>query len=783
MTALHRGLIVALRAVLALLIAGAVLLAAGMVLAPATDHRLVVIRSGSMEPAMPVGSLLVVASVDPREVRPGDVVTVAIDSGSLLTHRVLRVTSLDGYPAVELHGDANAVADVDVVSLDRLVGRVALVAPIAGFAAWWLANPAGLAAFVALIGLIAVVIRALGRRSWRPRRRHRRIWKALRRGPLGAQAAVVERGLWLGLDRPVLALALALVLAAGGGATLVSGAFFTASAGVGGNTFTTGMWAPSDYRSVSSGPWGAAATWERYNGIAWVVATRPPSSTDGVVTVSAGHSVNVTADVVVDQVVVTSGGQLTIAGGVVVRVEDGPGTDVDLPGTLDAAGTLTVQSGAVVAIGGGGLLRNSGLVDGSGTLAVNSGTIQASGGARTIALPMTLSGDLTVPGDHDLTCSGVITGSGSLVKTGSGTLVLARANTYTGATTVSGGTLALGIANAIGSASAVTVAGGATLDLAGYAETMGSLAGAGTVTSSVTGAVTLTVGNTTGTTFSGVLADGAGTLALTKAGTGTLVLAGANTYTGATTVSGGIVRVQAATALGTTATGTTVASGAAIEIDGAGLVIAEPVTSLIGTGVGGSGALRNLAGANTWSGAITLGTGGATVASDAGTLTTGAVGGATRTLTVTGAGNTTIGGVIATTSGTLVKTGTGTLTLARANTYTGATTVSGGIVRVQAATALGTTATGTTVASGAAIEIDGAGLVITEPVTSLIGTGVGGTRRPAQPRGRQHLVGCHHDRRGRRHGRLRRRHPDHGCGRWGDPDPHRHRAGNTTSAV
>ena len=361
---------------------------------------------------MPVGSLLVVASVDPREVRAGDVVTVALDSGSLLTHRVLRVTSLDGYPAVELHGDANAVADVDVVSLDRLVGRVALAAPIAGYAAWWLANPAGLAAFVALIGLIAVASRALGRRSWRPHRRHRRFWKALRRGPLGAQAAVVERGLWLGLDRPVLALALALVLAVGGGATLVSGAFFTASAGVGGNTFTTGMWAPSDYRSVSSGPWGAAATWERHNGIAWVVATRPPSSTDGVVTVSAGHSVNVTADVVVDQVVVSPGGQLTIASGVVVRVEDGPGTDVDLPGTLDAAGTLTVQSGAVVAIGGGGLLRDSGLVNGSGTLTVNSGTIQASGGARTIALPMTLSGDLTVPGDDDLTVGGVIAGSG-----------------------------------------------------------------------------------------------------------------------------------------------------------------------------------------------------------------------------------------------------------------------------------------------------------------------------------------------------------------------------------
>ena len=68
-----------------------------------------------------------------------------------------------------------------------------------------------------------------------------------------------------------------------------------------------------------------------------------------------------------------------------------------------------------------------------------------------------------------------------------------------------------------------------------------------------------------------------------------------------------MLRVQSNAALGTTAGGTTVASGAAIEIDGTGLLIAEPITSLIGTGIGGAGALRNLANDNTWSGAITLG--------------------------------------------------------------------------------------------------------------------------------------------------------------------------------
>jgi hypothetical protein len=55
-------------------------------------------------------------------------------------------------------------------------------------------------------------------------------------------------------------------------------------------------------------------------------------------------------------------------------------------------------------------------------------------------------------------------------------------NTYTGATTISAGTLRLGATNAISSASALTVAVGATFDLNGFSDIIGSLAGAGSVT-------------------------------------------------------------------------------------------------------------------------------------------------------------------------------------------------------------------------------------------------------------------------------------------------------------
>jgi len=67
----------------------------------------------------------------------------------------------------------------------------------------------------------------------------------------------------------VAALLLVMAVAMSGGATLQSAAIFTASVDLGNNTFTTGSWAPNDYRSVATAPWSSASTWQRYNGTAW----------------------------------------------------------------------------------------------------------------------------------------------------------------------------------------------------------------------------------------------------------------------------------------------------------------------------------------------------------------------------------------------------------------------------------------------------------------------------------------------------------------------------------
>ena len=304
---------------------------------------------------------------------------------------------------------------------------------------------------------------------------------------------------------------------------------------------------------------------------------------------------------------------------------------------------------------------------------------------------------------------------GHSIKSGTGTLILWGTNTYSAPTTLSAGVLAIAADAAMGTAPAVPVAG--QLVFSG-----GTIQATATFTIdpnrgvTLSGAGTISVDPDCVLGYGGVIAGGGN---LTKAGSGSLVLSGANTYTGTTTVSTGVVRVQSAAALGDTSGGLSVTSGAGVEIDGLGLVVPEPITSLRGTGFNNLGALRNLGGNNEWSGAVALGSGGASANSDAGTLTlSGGVSGNARPLTVDGGGDTVISAPIATTSGSLTKEGTGILTLSAVNTYTGATIVNAGTLRVGVTDSVGASSA-LTVAVGATFDLNG----YSDTVGSLAGAG------------------------------------------------------------
>jgi fibronectin-binding autotransporter adhesin len=393
-------------------------------------------------------------------------------------------------------------------------------------------------------------------------------------------------------------------------------------------------------------------------------------------------------------------------------------------GTLTLSGANTYSGGSILNSGTVIISSNGNLGAPATAATINAATLEIAAtftSTRNFTLGSATS-TVQVDPTFTFTANGIFSSTGTLNKTGTGTLVLGGANTYTGATNINAGTLRNGTANVIPDTSAVTVASGATYDLNSFSETIGSLAGAGTVTSGAAGALTLAAGgDNTSTLFSGVLQNGSGTVAFTKSGTGTLTLTGANTYSGLTTVSGGILLIQNSAALGTTVGGTTVSSGATLELQSGIAVGAEPLT-LNGAGVSNFGALRNLSGNNSFAGAITL-TSASTIYSDAGTLTlTGGIVNGGFAATFGGAGNISESNVISG-IGALVKNDSGVLTLSGSNTFTGSTTISAGVLQVNTNNALGTAASGTTVANGAALSLNAVNYSTAEPLT-VNGTGI-----------------------------------------------------------
>ena len=196
------------------------------------------------------------------------------------------------------------------------------------------------------------------------------------------------------------------------------------------------------------------------------------------------------------------------------------------------------------------------------------------------------------------TFAGVISGSGSLIKSGPGIDTVSGANAYTGTTSINGGTLQLGAPTSIGSASAVTVAGGATFDLNGFAETAASVAGSGNISLGNGGALSEGADNTS-TQFSGVIS---GTGSVTKAGTGTLSLTGANTFSGSVAVTAGTLSIDTDARFGNFSNGVTLAGGTlqAVATFSSSRTITLGAASTINTGgnsvtllgaIGGGGSL------------------------------------------------------------------------------------------------------------------------------------------------------------------------------------------------
>ncbi|HEY1277469.1 MAG TPA: signal peptidase I [Thermoleophilaceae bacterium] len=147
----------------------AVGLALALVAPFAFGARPLTVLSGSMEPNLHVGDVVVVKRVEPRDVRPGQVVTFHDPErgGDLVTHRVRAMHARGGKIDFVTRGDANNASEHWRIAADGELGRAVYRIPAVG-RLFVLARSHGAALILLIASLAALAVLELVA-IWRPK--------------------------------------------------------------------------------------------------------------------------------------------------------------------------------------------------------------------------------------------------------------------------------------------------------------------------------------------------------------------------------------------------------------------------------------------------------------------------------------------------------------------------------------------------------------------------------------------------------------------------------------
>lgn len=126
-------------------------------------YELYAIVSGSMEPSIPVGSVVYAKAAEPGEIQPGDVVVFygGHASDTVITHRAVENHSADRELLTK--GDANDGNDMLPVSYSNVIGKVELSIPLLGFLLPLITGTSG-KIYLAGVLIAGVLFRILGSR-------------------------------------------------------------------------------------------------------------------------------------------------------------------------------------------------------------------------------------------------------------------------------------------------------------------------------------------------------------------------------------------------------------------------------------------------------------------------------------------------------------------------------------------------------------------------------------------------------------------------------------------
>ncbi|MGN0715609.1 MAG: signal peptidase I [Anaerovoracaceae bacterium] len=119
------------------------------------------VLSGSMEPSYPVGSLIYVKSVDPFQLKEGDVITFLLDEDTVATHRIVDIVPDDEEDSVirfRTKGDANDAEDGSLVHCRNVVGTPIFTIPKLGFFADYIQHPPGMYIAISAAAIVLLIL-------------------------------------------------------------------------------------------------------------------------------------------------------------------------------------------------------------------------------------------------------------------------------------------------------------------------------------------------------------------------------------------------------------------------------------------------------------------------------------------------------------------------------------------------------------------------------------------------------------------------------------------------
>ncbi len=119
------------------------------------EYKSFVVQSGSMEPVIMTGDIIVIKPSE--EYFVNETITFTSLEERVVTHRIVSIKEKEGNPLYSTKGDANRAEDEDMVQHSQVIGKVVLVLPRLGFLVGFSKTKQGLFIMVLIPALILML--------------------------------------------------------------------------------------------------------------------------------------------------------------------------------------------------------------------------------------------------------------------------------------------------------------------------------------------------------------------------------------------------------------------------------------------------------------------------------------------------------------------------------------------------------------------------------------------------------------------------------------------------